>query len=204
MNRIVKYMEWILITTIISVYLTLIYTSVMYDRSIFFSYLVFISFIHYLVILVKSPGSLLDLGNASVRGLCRICNRVRGTRTRHCYLCDKCYNKRDHHCILIGRCIAADNLKEVFLCCFFLFLFLSNWMLTKPQGFIIVMPVLTLLVSICWICLCVAHDKTTAELYSSENKSVGKTELKQLLGFIFSNPIQAVFPFAWTVSKIEY
>ena len=193
-----------MITTVLSVFAVLSYVSIFEDKSILFSYVLFLSASHYISVLCKSPGAPLDLDNATIRGLCTVCHRIRGSRTKHCYICNKCYNKRDHHCILIGRCVAEDNIKDLFLCMLFLGIFLVNWLITKQLKVLIAIPVLGIVAFLSWMALCIGTNKTTAEICKSWTGEIRREDIVQLFRVLGSDPLRIFFPVLNYRSKVEY
>ena len=202
-NRAIRYTENILIATIVSVYVLTAYVSIFRDGSILSSYLIIVSFLYYLHALAAAPGSLLDLGNASVKGLCNICNRVRGNRTRHCHVCNKCYNKIDHHCLLLGKCLAENNMRDFYFCILFLMLFLVSWLVQKDCKALL--GILTLCVScyLAWISVCISQDKATTE--GASFKHIREpAHLRRLGCFLKGNPLKILLPLAYCRNDIEY
>lgn len=203
-NRIVRSAECALISLVLGAYALLIYISIMKDRSICSSYLIVTSFTYYVILLVKSPGSLLDLGDASVRGLCTICNRVRGNKTRHCYVCSKCYDKLDHHCMLTGKCIAQNNIREFYLCIVFTLLFTISWLVKKNEKVVPCLAMLVLLGVLMWYSMCIALNMTGSELLKHQEKRIEFKHLKRIAGLVSQDPLGLFFPILRSRCKVEY
>lgn len=203
-NKATKFMECILVSGVVGLYMTASYISVVRDRSVLASYFIITSFIHYTMILAKSPGSLLDLGNASVMGLCSTCNRIRGNRTRHCHVCNKCYNKRDHHCMLLGRCIAENNMRDFYFCTLFLVAFLLTWLCTKGCKAMTGIVACGALASLSWLSLCIAHDRTSSEMMKVEDRWLRMRHVRSLLRYIGEDLVGALLPVVNTRRKVEY
>lgn len=203
-NKTIKFMECILISTVVGSYVTVLYVSAVRDRSVVSTYLILTSFIHYIMILTKSPGSLLDLGNASVVGLCNICNRIRGNRTRHCHICSKCYNKRDHHCMLLGRCIAEDNMRDFYFCILFLVAFLTTWLFAKDCKAVVGIVAGGALGSLLWLSLCIAHGKTSSEMMKLEDRRLKMRHIQNLMKYIGDDLLGMFLPVVNTRRRVEY
>ncbi|KAM0688486.1 hypothetical protein COBT_000255 [Conglomerata obtusa] len=131
-RRSISILEYIL-TISVFVYFTILFVETITKTHILFMpiylYVLLLSTYNYILLLKKSPGSLIDFSGIEVQGVCAKCNRLKSDRTFHCESCDKCYYKRDHHCPWIGKCIAAGNYKEFYFFIMFMTLYLCLAML---------------------------------------------------------------------------
>ncbi len=203
-NKIIKYMERILIGLLLSSYFLLIVKCAVKDKNIITTYFILVSFAYYIRVLIKSPGSLLDYGNDTICGLCDICNRIKGSRTKHCQICNKCYNKRDHHNMLVGRCIAENNIFEMLMCNIFLLIFLIIWEITKNHDHLLIIPICGLLIFIGWMLVCVGQNRTTKEIGKYGNRKIEFKNYRILYENFKKEPIKSLFPFILQRSNIEY
>lgn len=196
MNKLVKYLEFFIVTLVISLYLLACYEAVKGSNITLSLYLLSTSFYYYLRCLAKSPGQLLDFNNAEIKGICKRCSRIVGTRTVHCDICNKCYHKRDHHCPIIGKCVASDNFRDLYLSVLFLSLY-SLTAVLRDTGFhpLLFMYKYILVLSaafVCWLTVLVLTDKTTKELLKSREEIATDIKMSRL-GMLFGGGLLDVF-----------
>lgn len=193
-NRTTRTLEYMLVGTVIGLYVALIYVSAMCDRCLASLYLIATSFIYYVNLLLHSPAQPLCPESAAVRGLCSTCNRVRGARTRHCHICNQCYSRRDHHCMLIGRCVAESNMRDFYLCILFMLLFLVSWLFQRECKPLVGLLVACVLGSFLWLSLCIAEGKTSHEMLKMERIVISPAHLASLLKYLRDDPVGILLP----------
>lgn len=203
-TTLVKYIEKILILLILSAYTITITVFAFKKHDIIATYFIFSSFIYYVIMLKKSPGSLLDFGNANIRGLCNQCNRIKGDRTKHCYICNKCYNKLDHHNMLIGSCIAENNILEMILCNLFLLLFFLICMHKETYSKFLFIFSFGIFIFISWLIYSIGKDKTMKEIDKNEYKRFNFKNFKFIIDIIKTRPLKILFPFFSTKAQVDY
>ncbi|KAI4292328.1 hypothetical protein PAPHI01_1602 [Pancytospora philotis] len=193
-NRITRMLECALVGAIAGLYLVLFAVSAWCDRSILASYLIATAFIHYLLIICAGPTPLIDDKNAAVRGICAVCNKVRGSRTKHCRVCNRCHSQRDHHCMLIGRCVTGYNLRSFYSCLLFTTAFLLYWTVTKQCRGLLGLFALASLCASGWYSLCISSGKTSSELLSSERIAAHQINLYVLAKFFGADATAMFLP----------
>lgn len=197
-------LQYTLTCIVVSCYITGILCTILFDFSIIKFYFLSTSFIYYLMALVKSPGSLFDVHDSEVKGICTKCNRIRGIKTKHCSICNKCYNKRDHHCMLLGKCIAQDNIKDfifmqIFLCGF---VFLRAY--CGPARMLCGFIGMLLILSIIWFSCIFAFEKTSREIIALDKWTFSLKGCKKILYTLKDSPINIFLPFLKLTATVDF
>ena len=85
----------------------------------------------YLRIIGSSPGHppVMDEETFGSHDGCRLCNRVKWPRSKHCTICGHCVDTFDHHCDVLDVCIGRNNLAlfRSFLCVHMLICLFAAW-----------------------------------------------------------------------------
>jgi hypothetical protein len=198
-NKCTKKLEFLVISTVVSFYMLSIYDTILSSHKCIPLYIICLSFYYYLILLTKSPGTLLDFNCSQIQGLCKKCNRIVGSRTVHCELCNKCYYKRDHHCIITGKCIASNNTKDLFFNLLFLFIYsilaMNRESLLKEFVFFYKYTTILSGVLLIWVGVLLTIDKTTSEFFSMDKSVYTEVELRRITGLKENGVINIVFPF---------
>jgi hypothetical protein len=173
-NKLTRHLEFFLITFVVFFYLMSLYDTVTSSSVFLPAYLLLTSFYYYTNCLSKPPGHLLDFNNANIKGICKKCNRIVGSRTVHCETCNKCYFKRDHHCPVIGKCIASDNFNDLYYTALFMMLYcilaVARTARTQPLVFVYKYLIGLLSAFLLWLTLLVVVDKTSKEILKEESR----------------------------------
>ncbi|ADM12079.1 DHHC-type zinc finger domain-containing protein [Encephalitozoon intestinalis ATCC 50506] len=199
-NKLVAYIELLIVTFVILLYLLGLYEAAIVSGVSFRIYLLLTSFYYYVGCLAKSPGQLLDFGNANVKGICNRCNRIVGTKTVHCEICNKCYHKRDHHCPIIGRCVASNNLKDLYLAVFFMSLHSLAAVLRGSTKFAYMMSIHKYLLAMssaftCWLTLLILTGKTTKELTRAKGNITSEMKISRLKDMFRNGLMDTLVPY---------
>ncbi|ORD94129.1 ERFB [Enterospora canceri] len=178
--------------------------TIILDRSILKFYLITTASIYYGMALVKSPGSLFDINDSDVKGICNKCNRIRGDSTKHCTVCNKCYYKRDHHCVFLGKCVASNNIKDFFFCLLFTFLYSIAMLLTKPHKILLIFATTVIGMSLFWFATVISTGKSTSELLELEKWSFSIRCIGSLFYELRDRPHYILFPFLRIQHTVDY
>ncbi|KAL6121309.1 hypothetical protein NUSPORA_01796 [Nucleospora cyclopteri] len=203
LNKIIRFLQYALTSMIISSYVVAIIFSISMDLCLIKTYISSTAFIYYLITISKSPGSLLDANNATVKGICTKCNRIRGYQTKHCNICNKCYHKRDHHCILLGKCIAENNLKDFYYCLFFTLLYFLSMVFTKEYKLFYLLGTIGFGIFWVWMSFVIGLQKTSIEVLNMEEKPFNIQIIRNLYEYLKENPLNIFFPFLKVRNVVE-
>lgn len=194
LNRGIRYLEFLVVAFVLLLYVLECYETARLPGRAAPLFFLLTSLCHYISCLAKSPGQLLDFDDASIKGMCKKCNRIVGSRTVHCEICNKCYHKRDHHCPIIGKCVASDNFRNLYFATLFMVLYvlLAAFRVSQAHHVLLHKYLFVLLSAVvCWMTLLLVADKTTAELVASRQvrqsirlSRLGKLLDKGLLGIL--------------------
>ncbi|CAD26454.1 hypothetical protein [Encephalitozoon cuniculi GB-M1] len=208
-NRLVVYTELLIVTFVVLLYLLGLYEAAIVSGISVRLYLLMTSFYYYAGCLAKSPGQLLDFGSANVKGICKKCNRIVGTRTIHCEICNKCYHKRDHHCSIIGRCVASNNIRDLYFAVLFINFHSLVAVLRGSTELTYMLSVHRYLLAmssifVCWLTLLILTDKTTKELMKSGGRVTDGVRMSRMREIFRGGLVGTLFPYLrWKTSIVK-
>jgi len=198
-NQIIRIAESVVITLVTMLYILGCYDAVVASGISVRLYFLTTSFYYYITCLVKSPGQLLDFGTANVKGICKKCNRIVGTRTVHCEICNKCYHKRDHHCPIIGRCVASNNTNDLYLTIVFANLYSFAMLFeSSPHALMAFVHKYLFVISgwfVFWFTLLIVTDKTTQELLRRRGRVLKDFRVRRLKDVFRAGLLQTLVPY---------
>lgn len=208
MNRLIRYLEFFIITFVVSMYLTACYETFTASNVLLPMYLLTTSFYYYLSCLKKPPGRLLDFNNTSIKGICKRCNRIVGAKTVHCEVCNKCYHGRDHHCPIIGKCVASNNFRDLYFALLFMMLysFVAMFRETRFYRVLFVYKYIFFLLSlfVCWMTLLIVTDRTTKELVKNKEPIKGNIKISRLGKLFDKGLVRIIAPYIrWKASIVH-
>ena len=197
-------LQYTLTCMVISGYITGILCTLIFDFSIVKCYFLGTSFIYYLIALIKSPGSLFDINDSEVKGICNKCNRIRGNHTKHCSICNKCYYKRDHHCVFLGKCIASNNLKDFLFSLIFLTIYGVLRLFTSSLKLVTAFFTFVALCATMWFSCVLTSEKTSGELAEFDKWRISRKDLRKFLLKMKDSPVNILFPYLKFTNTVEY
>ncbi|AFM98847.1 hypothetical protein EHEL_081470 [Encephalitozoon hellem ATCC 50504] len=209
MNKLVRYTEALIVAFVIILYLLGLYEAVIVSGVSIRLYLLITSFYYYVGCLAKSPGQLLDFGDANVKGICNKCNRIVGTKTIHCEICNKCYHRRDHHCPIIGRCVASNNIKDLYFAVSFIGLHSLAAILKGSNRFAYMMSIHRYLFVMssafaCWLTFLILTGKTTKELMKFQGRITDEVRMFRLKEVFRDGLVGTLAPYLrWKTSIVK-
>lgn len=209
MNKLVAYTEILIVAFVIILYLLGFYEAAIVSGVSIRLYLLITSFYYYVGCLAKSPGQLLDFGNANVKGICKKCNRIVGTKTVHCEICNKCYHKRDHHCPIIGRCVASSNIRDLYLAVSFMGFHSLAAILRGSTRFAYMMSIHRYLFIMssafaCWLTFLILTGKTTKELMRFQGRITDEIRMFRLKKVFRDGLVGTLAPYLrWKTSIVK-
>jgi hypothetical protein len=197
-NRVTRHLEFFLITFVVFFYFASMYDTLTSSSIILPAYFLLASFYYYATCLSKSPGHLLDFNNANIKGICKRCNRIVGSRTVHCETCNKCYFKRDHHCPIIGKCVASDNFNDLYYCALFMVLYcvsaIGRSTRAQPLLFIYKYLIGLLTAFLLWLTFLLLTDRTSREVLK-ERDLMGTVRIGRLKALVNDGILFILLPF---------
>lgn len=197
-------LQYTLTCMVISGYVTGILCTIILDASILKFYTLGTSFVYYMIALVKSPGSLFDIHDSEVKGICTKCARIRSNQTKHCSICNKCYHRRDHHCIFLGKCIASNNMKEFVFSLLFLSFYGILRIISGPCRLLVSFLTSITLLTFAWFSCAYALEIISQQIVEKDKWKITKTGIVKYLNKMKESPVDFFFPFLKLTTTVDY